>query len=185
MLGTALLVAGCANDIDNTQGGTEGMTEFAQTLPEGTTRTAGTYSGSGLDFYWSKDDQLWINKSSTPLPDLVKNAKNDIDDKAKTGVKVTSASFFFKSDFPRPNYKVRYTGNGNTVGDKVTIKNVQTQTTPKDTSHIGTDGDYGTTYGNSTGKRKIQVYARTQGCLRSCLTTLHTRTRMNALCQLP
>ena len=39
---------------------------------------------------------------------------------------------------------MRYTGNGNAVGNKVTIKAAQAQQSPNDGAHIGTDGDCGT-----------------------------------------
>ena len=48
---------------------------------------------------------------------------------------------------------LRYTGNGNTQSDKVTIKAFQTQQTPNDASHIGTDGDCGTAKATRNGGR--------------------------------
>ena len=45
---------------------------------------------------------------------------------------------------PNPTYLPRYTGNGNDSGDKVTIKASQSQVSPNNARHLGTDGDSGT-----------------------------------------
>lgn len=112
-----------------------GMTEFA--VDDGTTRTMGVYTGSRIDFYWTRGDKLWINNTAV-TPPLVQSSKDDITDKAAT------AKFYFAGTYNAQSYPVRYTGNGNNVGDKVTIKSEQKQATPNDGTHIGTDGDCGT-----------------------------------------
>lgn len=112
-----------------------GMTEFA--VDDGTTRTMGVYTGSGIDFYWTRGDKLWVNNTAV-TPPLVQSSKDDITDKAAT------AKFYFDGTYNAQSYPVRYTGNGNNVGDKVTIKSEQKQATPNDGTHIGTDGDCGT-----------------------------------------
>ena len=112
-----------------------GMTEFA--VDDGTTRTMGVYTGSGIDFYWTRGDKLWINNTAV-TPPLVQSSKDDITDKAAT------AKFYFAGTYNAQSYPVRYTGNGNNVGDKVTIKSEQKQETPNDGTHVGTDGDCGT-----------------------------------------
>ena len=71
-----LFMVGCANDEtaqDNTakQLDTNGLTEFAvvdnSTKALSNTRTAGEYTGSGIKFYWTSNDRLWINnKAVTP-----------------------------------------------------------------------------------------------------------------------
>ena len=113
-----------------------GMTEFAaeEVSQDGTTRTMGIYSGSGIKFYWTLGDKLWINNTAS----LIQSNKDDITDKAAT------AKFYFAGQYDAASYPVRYTGNGNTAGDKVTIKSEQKQVNPNDGSHIGTDGDCGT-----------------------------------------
>ena len=113
-----------------------GMTEFAaeEASQNGTTRTMGVYGGSGIKFYWTLGDKLWIKNTAS----LIQSNKDDITGKAAT------AKFYFAGQYDAANYPVRYTGNGNTVGNKVTIKSEQKQVTPNDGSHIGTDGDCGT-----------------------------------------
>ena len=131
-------LASCSND-DTAQenngkqkGTPAGMTEFA--VREATTRTMGVYSGSGIDFYWTQGDKLWINNTSS----LVQSSDDDITGKAAT------AKFYFTGTYNASSYPVRYTGKGSNAGDKVTIKAEQKQATPNDGSHIGTDGDCGT-----------------------------------------
>ena len=131
-------LASCSND-DTAQenngkqkGTPAGMTEFA--VKEATTRTMGVYSGSGIDFYWTQGDKLWINNTSS----LVQSSDDDITGKAAT------AKFYFTGTYNASSYPVRYTGKGSNAGDKVTIKAEQKQATPNDGSHIGTDGDCGT-----------------------------------------
>ena len=118
-----------------------GMTEFA--VEDGTTRTMGVYTGSGIDFYWTQGDKLWINNAAS----LIQSSKDNIKGKAAT------AKFYFSGQYHAASYPVRYTGNGNTVGNKVTIKSEQKQETPNDGSHIGTDGDCGTAIAKKNGGR--------------------------------
>ncbi|ATV54270.1 hypothetical protein CTM53_07840 [Prevotella intermedia] len=113
-----------------------GMTEFAaeEASQDGITRTMGVYGGSGIKFYWTLGDKLWIKNTAS----LIQSKKEDI-----TGTAAT-AKFYFDGQYDAANYHVRYTGNGNTTSNKVTIKSEQKQATPNDGSHIGTDGDCGT-----------------------------------------
>ena len=146
-------LAGCSNDDITQDKGTQesedltGMTEFAvkETPAPTSTRTMGIYSGSGIDFYWTSGDKLWIN-NPTATPALVESKKDNISKLLAEGdgKKTPTAKFYFLGTYTAPSYKVRYTGNGNTMSDKVTIKSVQNQETPNDGSHIGTDGDCGT-----------------------------------------
>lgn len=155
-----LLATACTNDSmqdDNTPSqelDTEGLTAFViednEATTKGTmTRTTGEYDGSGLNFYWTADDPLWVNKATTGTPDLLQSKKSNIaeqlqDSPIMGGVKRASkASFYFDGTFTAEQYVVRYTGKNGTK-DKVTIKNVQTQAVPNDASHIGESGDCGT-----------------------------------------
>ena len=54
------------------------------------------------------------------------------------------AKFYFQGVYTNPTYLLRYTGNGNDSGDKVTIKASQSQVNPNNARHLGTDGDCGT-----------------------------------------
>ncbi|WP_314722006.1 hypothetical protein [Prevotella nigrescens] len=155
-------LAGCSNDDITQDKGTQesedltGMTEFAvkETPASTSTRTMGIYSGSGIDFYWTSGDKLWIN-NPTATPALVESKKDNISKLLAEGdgKKTATAKFYFLGTYTAPSYKVRYTGNGNTMSDKVTIKSVQNQETPNDGSHIGTDGDCGTATATRNGER--------------------------------
>ena len=139
--------AGCASDdTANKQNeqelGTEGLTSFVE--EDNTTRTTGEYDGSGLNFYWTAGDRLWVNNGT-----LIQDLKNNINSKLEnnptnpTAVKrAARANFWFNGTFTASSYPVRYTGKNGTK-DKVTIKASQTQTIPNDASHIGEDGDCG------------------------------------------
>ena len=147
-----LTFAGCANDdTANKQSeqelGTEGLTSFVE--EDNTTRTTGEYDGSGLNFYWTEGDRLWVNAGTATSPVLKQDSKNNISNllvanpAIPTGVKrAAKASFAFAGTYTASSYPVRYTGK-NGVADKVTIKAAQSQTIPNDASHIGEDGDCG------------------------------------------
>ena len=136
----------CANDDTankqtEQEPGTEGLTSFVE--EDQATRTTSEYDGSGLNFYWTAGDRLWVNNGT-----LIQDSKNNIDKKliASTvpgGVqRAARANFWFSGTYTASSYPVRYTGK-NGVADKVTIKASQSQTIPNDASHIGEDGDFG------------------------------------------
>ena len=144
-----LSFAGCASDDtankqqEQEEHVPEGLTAFC--MKDGATRTTADYDGSGINFYWTEGDRLWVNNVT-----LKQDVKNTIantlvpNPAAPTGVKRTAtAMFYFAGNFTAPSYPLRYTGKGSTVGDKVTIKAQQTQTLPNDAAHIGEDGDFG------------------------------------------
>ena len=145
--------AGCANDdTANKQSeqepDTEGLTNFVEDAP--TTRTTGEYDGSGLNFFWTEGDRLWVNAGTATSPVLKQDSKNNISNllvanpAIPTGVKrAAKASFAFAGTYTASSYPVRYTGKGNVNGSKVTIKALQNQSIPNDASHIGEDGDFG------------------------------------------
>lgn len=150
-----LFMVGCANDEtaqDNTakQLDTNGLTEFAvvdnSTKALSNTRTAGEYTGSGIKFYWTSNDRLWINNKAV-TPALKESHRSSI---PAIGAKENYAKFYFAGVYSAATYPVRYTGNGNTSGNKVTIKAAQAQQAPNAGAHIGTDGDCGT----ATAKRQ-------------------------------
>ena len=143
-----LTFAGCANDDtankDNEQEpGTEGLTSFVE--EDNSTRTTAEYDGSGLNFFWTASDRLWVNNSGT----LTQDSKNNINStlvnnpaNSSAVKRAAKANFWFAGTFTNTSYPVRYTGK-NGVKDKVTIKAAQSQTVPNDASHIGEDGDCG------------------------------------------
>ena len=144
--------AGCAND-DTTNNnneqepGTEGLTSFVE--EDQATRTTGEYDGSGLNFFWTAGDRLWVNTGTATSPVLTQDSQNNINSTLvnnptnPSAVKrVDKAKFYFAGTFTASSYPVRYTGK-NGAKDKVTIKAAQSQTVPNDASHIGEDGDFG------------------------------------------
>ena len=142
-----LSFTGCASDDtankeNEQEPGTEGLTSFVE--EDNATRTTGEYDGSGLNFYWTAGDRLWVNNGT-----LIQDASNNINSTLEnnpanpTAVKrVAKARFWFNGTFTANSYPVRYTGKNGTA-DKVTIKASQLQTIPNDASHIGEDGDFG------------------------------------------
>ncbi|ALO48755.1 hypothetical protein [Hoylesella enoeca] len=143
-----LSFAGCASD-DTTnkpneqEPGTEGLTSFVE--EDNTTRTTGEYDGSGLNFYWTQNDRLWVNNGGT----LTQDSKNNINAKLENNPanssavqRAATAKFWFAGTFTNTSYPVRYTGK-NGASNKVTIKAAQSQNIPNDASHIGEDGDFG------------------------------------------
>ena len=140
--------AGCASD-DTTNKQTEqepdieGLTSFVE--EDNTTRTTAEYDGSGLNFYWTAGDRLWVNNSGTLTQDSQNNIASKLENNpanASAVKRAAKAKFWFSGSFTANSYPVRYTGK-NGAKDKVTIKASQTQTIPNDASHIAEDGDFG------------------------------------------
>ena len=144
--------AGCASDDTankqtEQEPGTEGLTSFVE--EDNATRTTGEYDGSGLNFFWTAGDRLWVNTGTALAPILTQDSKNNINSTLvnnptnPSAVKrVDKAKFWFAGTYTANSYPVRYTGK-NGAKDKVTIKAAQSQTIPNDASHIGEDGDFG------------------------------------------
>ena len=164
-----LLAASCANDNASQddpkqEPGTEGLTAFViednnQATKGTTTRTTAEYDGSGLNFYWTVGDRLWVNKATSGTPDLLQDKKNNIGEKLVNSTvtggvqRAAKASFWFEGNFTANQYKVRYTGQNGTK-DKVTIAAAQTQTVPNDASHVATDGDCGVATAQKQGNNR-------------------------------
>ena len=150
LTGALFLVTACANEETNSKQeqaqkpDTKGLTAFV--VNNGATRTTADYDGSGLNFYWTEGDRLWVNDGT-----LIQDNSNNITDlltdnpSIPTAVKRTAtARFYFSGTYTAPSYPVRYTGKNSTVGDKVIFKDQQAQALPNDAAHIGEDGDCGT-----------------------------------------
>ena len=120
---TALLFAGCATD--NVEPGkkkgseidTTGLTAFSMVKPnEGPeTRLSGEYTGSGVDFYWSDDDNLFVNTHAEgPSREWLRDKWNNIYELAGTVSggpgRAPRATFWFEGEFTKPEYRVRYLG---------------------------------------------------------------------------
>lgn len=149
---TLFLSMACSSEETTKQEPTKGqqdpkeLTAFIVEDNSTKTRTTAEYDGSGLNFYWTEGDRLWVNNGT-----LIQDASNNIDLKLENHPTIPSAvkraataKFYFNGTFTAPSYPVRYTGKGNTFGDKVTIKAQQNQNVANDASHIGEDGDCGT-----------------------------------------
>ena len=150
VFGIGLAFASCANE-DVAQNPTnpnedndKNLTTFVagdETKP----RTSMDYTTG--DFYWEAGDYIYVKdddgvlQKSTNAPDQ----------------KVASFKYKVPGKFTAStSYKVYYLGK-NSSGNDVTISSTQTQTTPDNTEHFGTSGDYGSAIANKiTGKQQFQ-----------------------------
>ena len=112
-----------------------GKTSFSITS-EAKTRTSGVYN-SGVDFYWTTDDNIWVNSGSTTSPTLTASSSNDITSTT------ASAKFYFNGTYTAASYPVRYTGNASSSGNTVTIATSQNQDEANNATQLGTVGDCG------------------------------------------
>ena len=142
----ALALGSCANEdtaTDKTAGKDTpktGTVFSSETEPA--TRTSAKYTGSGLDFYWTASDKIWVKDDNG---NYNQSASDDISSRiaAVPGSTTTDkAKFWVNGSYTGTTHKVRYTGKNGTK-DKVTIKASQTQTTRNDAAHIADDGDFG------------------------------------------
>ena len=112
-----------------------GKTSFSITS-EAKTRTSGVYN-SGVDFYWTTNDNIWVNSGSTTSPTLTASSSNNITSTT------ASAKFYFDGTYTAESYPVRYTGNASTSGNTVTIATSQNQDEANNATQLGTVGDCG------------------------------------------
>jgi len=155
LLLTALAFGSCASDdtaTDKTAGKDTPKTGTVfSSEDEPSTRTSATYTGSGLDFYWTANDKIWVKDANNTYH---QSSEDDIANRiaAVPGSTTTAkAKFWVNGTYSGGTYKVRYTGK-NGVQDKVTIKASQTQNTPNDAAHIAEDGDFGVADATGSGK---------------------------------
>ena len=155
LLLTALAFGSCASDdtaTDKTAGKDAPKTSTVfSSETEPATRTSATYTGSGLDFYWTANDKIWVKDDNNIYH---QSSEDDIANRiaAVPGSTTTAkAKFWVNGTYSNGTYKVRYTGK-NGVQDKVTIKASQTQNTPNDAAHIAEDGDFGIADATGSGK---------------------------------
>ena len=112
-----------------------GKTSFSITS-EAKTRTSGVYN-SGVDFYWTPSDNIWVNSGTTTSPTLTASSSNNITSTT------TSAKFYFDGTYTAASYPVRYTGKASTSGNTVTIATSQNQDEANNATQLGTVGDCG------------------------------------------
>ena len=146
LLLAALALGSCANEdtaTDKTAGKDTpktGTVFSSETEPA--TRTSAKYTGSGLDFYWTASDKIWVKDDNG---NYNQSASDDISSRiaAVPGSTTTDkAKFWVNGSYTGSTHKVRYTGKNGTK-DKVTIKATQAQALPNDAAHIADDGDFG------------------------------------------
>ena len=155
---TVVGLAACSSEDAETTGKVQqspaNMTEFS--VGDAPTRTAGEYvNGSGTDpnhvkFYWTGDDHIWVNKSTTGGTDLVKNDRSDL----TAADKVERTKFFFNENLSANTYNVRYTGSKSTKADEVVFAKEQIQDAPNDARKIGEYGDCGVAVATKMADRK-------------------------------
>ena len=113
-----------------------GKTSFSITS-EAKTRTSGVYDDSGVDFYWTTNDNIWVKSGSATSPTLTASSSNNITSTT------ASAKFYFDGTYTAASYPVRYTGNESTSGNTVTIATSQNQDVANNATQLGTVGDCG------------------------------------------
>ena len=155
LLLTALAFGSCSSDdtaTDKTAGKDTPKTGTVfSSEDEPSTRTSATYTGSGLDFYWTANDKIWVKDDNNTYH---QSSEDDIATRiaAVPGSTTTAkAKFWVNGTYTGSTHKVRYTGKNGTK-DKVTIKASQTQNTPNDAAHIADDGDFGVADATGSGK---------------------------------
>ena len=155
LLLTALAFGSCASDdtaTDKTAGKDTPKTGTVfSSEDEPSTRTSATYTGSGLDFYWTANDKIWVKDDNNTYH---QSSEDDIAARiaAVPGSTTTAkAKFWVNGTYTGSTHKVRYTGNSG-ASDKVIIKASQTQSTPNNAAHIAEDGDFGVADATGSGK---------------------------------
>ena len=114
-----------------------GKTSFSITS-EAKTRTSGVYDDSGVNFYWTTNDNIWVKSGSATSPTLTASSSNNI-----TSTTAASAKFYFDGTYTAASYPVRYTGNASSSGNTVTIATSQNQDEANNATQLGTVGDCG------------------------------------------
>ena len=142
VFGIALAFASCANE-DVAQNPTSPNEDNDKNLTtfvagdETKTRTSLNYNSS--DFYWEAGDYIYVKDDDNVLQKSSNAPTN----------KVASFKYKVPGKFTGNSYKVYYLGK-NSSGNSVTISTAQSQTSPDNTEHFGTAGDYGTATATGT-----------------------------------
>lgn len=147
LCGIVLAFASCANEdvVQNTTGAEsdndKNLTAFFAG-DEATTRTSLDYNSG--NFYWEAGDYIYV-KDDNGVLQKSSNAPTS---------KVASFKYMVPGKFTASSsYKVYYLGK-NSNGNSVTISTNQSQTTPDNTVHFGTVGDYGTATANKVSSKQ-------------------------------
>ena len=147
LCGIVLAFASCANEdvAQNTTGpesdNDKNLTAFVAG-DEVMTRTSLDYNSG--NFYWEAGDYIYV-KDDNGVLQKSSNAPTS---------KVASFKYMVPGKFTASSsYKVYYLGK-NSNGNSVTILTNQSQTTPDNTVHFGTVGDYGTATANKVSSKQ-------------------------------
>ena len=131
----SLLFAACATD--NIEPGkqkqgqeidTTGLTAFSMEKPneDPETRLVGEYTGSGVRFFWTRRDKLfvynpdpqrnieWRRDKHNNIYEMIKDLPGANDDG-----RFPRAKFWFEGEYTKPEYRVRFTGRNSSYADKV------------------------------------------------------------------
>ena len=120
-LAAVLFTACAADDADtdrqNPNPDTAGLTAFVMEDSTGSpaTRLAGEHTGSGVRFYWSRDDRIFVD-NPTENDEWRADKYNNIRDLTREGWKIDDgvctpkAKFLFEGEFTKPEYRVRFLG---------------------------------------------------------------------------
>lgn len=146
-LAVGLLTACSGNEVATSDNGQDIdlslLTAFGN---EPVSRTSARFSSTaGIDFDWTHGDEIWVQDDATPMA-FQKSVTSNIDSKLSAGVKSTpTALFYLPGTYSgTTTHKVRYTGNGSTSANAVTIAKEQSQTESNSADHLGVSGDCGT-----------------------------------------
>ena len=143
VFGIAMAFASCANEdvVQNPTNPNEDNDKNLTTFVAGDetkTRTSMDYNSG--NFYWEKDDYIYVKDDDGVLQKSTNAPTSKVASfKYKVPGKFTASS----------SYKVYYLGK-NSNGSSVSISTAQSQTSPNNTEHFGTVGDYGTATATGT-----------------------------------
>ncbi|MBR1733196.1 MAG: hypothetical protein IJ729_05605, partial [Alloprevotella sp.] len=149
----ALVAASCSGDdpvIPSGEGGQpgSGVGTLFSTVPPAASAPGAPTAKTSLDnqghFYWTKDDNIFIDLGTNGYVGAVAfGLSDDPADRRR------EADFWYNdSILKKASYPVRYTGTGSTDPNSVTIAAVQEQLYPNNATHLGASGDCGTATAN-------------------------------------
>ena len=118
----AVLFTACATDDadtdrQNPKPDTAGLTAFVMedSTDSPATRLVGEHTGSGVRFYWSRDDRILVD-NPTENAEWRADEYNNIRDltsedwEIDKGACIPKAKFWFEGEFTKPEYRVRFLG---------------------------------------------------------------------------
>ena len=121
-LAAVLFTACAADDADtdrqNPKPDTAGLTAFVMedSTDSPATRLVGEHTGSGVRFYWSRDDRIFVD-NPTENTEWRADKENNIRDltteggyRIDEGACIPKAKFWFEGKFTKPEYRVRFLG---------------------------------------------------------------------------